>query len=627
MHLFAYVTAARKVTTIHCLLQMSSRMGQPTTLWDGQNFATDMDWTDMGIRTVEQPPTMFNRAPPVIMLVLVEEVLQYFVDNPQAEFMPVLPAGQAHPGTETVFVSMSTFVPHFLAPLFLAERRPPKAMLQLILQVLMQQNLLLECKPLVDWLKVAVVYENTSYILSVIPDTVLLAVDNALMDHRMMLHKSDLPGRWAPLPPTQAIASVSDVLIAEELGAMRRAQEQAVADRKKTPKKRWGVEQVSKLLRLTRVLSEEELPPIYTALAVGKGVAQDRIILQNAFVACCLEVGAATTTAPIVTPTFAQDIGALVFASVSIESYSQGAYIFNGACGGAGKLAAEQLNAARAWDLGASASTMSVAGLQAAAGCLKIVLPMSLLSFILVLKAHSIGMDVLLGVHHHKALAFRAHVTMVLNMESVLLEEQMREPLLPIYLMQKIQVSNTLWVLKQENSDVMIPSPEYGKPPYDMEVAKYCAIRLPIELEVVTYGPRGTSPSVTQPSRPSLPTSITGSLQHDAIAGQTPSPLVAVSKPIENPRPTTGMILAPNRNNQIRATRSAGFNASLQLHIDQNRVQFCMSYHLCGHCNGNCMREAWHRPLTSTKTSQLNLFLCPYVATPTKGGPTAPSNM
>ena len=51
--------------------------------------------------------------------------------------------------------------------------------------------------------------------------------------------------------------------------------------------------------------------------------------------ACCLEAGAATTTAPILMPTFAQDIGALVFAGVSIESYSQGASIFNAACGGA----------------------------------------------------------------------------------------------------------------------------------------------------------------------------------------------------------------------------------------------------------------------------------------------------
>ena len=71
------------------------------------------------------------------------------------------------------------------------------------------------------------------------------------------------------------------------------------------------------------------------------------------------------------TPTFARDIGALVFASVSTESYSQGASIFNAACGGAGKLAEEQLNAARVWDLGASASTMSVTNLQAAADRLK----------------------------------------------------------------------------------------------------------------------------------------------------------------------------------------------------------------------------------------------------------------
>ena len=136
-------------------------------------------------------------------------------------------------------------------------------MLQLIVPVLVQQDLLLECKPLVDWLKASVVYENATYVLSIIPDTVLLAVDNALMDHRMMLHRSDLPGHWATTPPTQAIATGSDVLIAEEVGAMRRAQEQAVLDKKKTPKKWWGVEQVSKLLRLTRVPSESELPPIY----------------------------------------------------------------------------------------------------------------------------------------------------------------------------------------------------------------------------------------------------------------------------------------------------------------------------------------------------------------------------
>jgi hypothetical protein len=236
MLLFAYVTAARQVTTIHCLLHMCSRMGKPTTQRDGQNFAEDMDWADMGIRTVEQPPNMVSWAPPTIIPVLVPEVLQNFVDNPQVDYMPVLLAGQVHPGTETVFVRMSTFVPHFLSPLFLAEQRLPKAMLQLIVPVLVQQDLLIDCKPLVDWLIASVVYGNTTYILNIIPDTVLLPVDNALMDHRMMLHRSDLSGHCTLLPPTQAIATGSDVLIAEELGAMRRAQEQAVADKKKTPK-------------------------------------------------------------------------------------------------------------------------------------------------------------------------------------------------------------------------------------------------------------------------------------------------------------------------------------------------------------------------------------------------------
>jgi hypothetical protein len=95
-------------------------------------------------------------------------------------------------------------------------------------------------------------------------------------------------------------------------------------------------------------------------------------------------------------------------------------------------------------------------------------------------------------------------------MKSVLLKEQMQEPLLPMYLMQEIQVSDTLWILKQGNSDVMIPSPEYGKPLDDMEIAKYHSISLPAALEEATNGPRRTSPTLTLSSRPSLPTSIAG---------------------------------------------------------------------------------------------------------------------
>ena len=92
------------------------------------------------------------------------------------------------------------------------------------------------------------------------------------------------------------------------------------------------------LLHLTRAPSESESPPpaIYTALAVGKGVAQVCSILQNASMACCLEAGAGTSTTPIVTPDCVQVIGAQVIASVSIESYGQGASIFSAACGGAG---------------------------------------------------------------------------------------------------------------------------------------------------------------------------------------------------------------------------------------------------------------------------------------------------
>ena len=79
------------------------------------------------------------------------------------------------------------------------------------------------------------------------------------------------------MPSTQAIviaiaiATEGNVCIAQELGAMRRTQEDAVDDKKTTPKKRWGVDQISKLLHLARIPSKPNFPPMYTALAVGKG--------------------------------------------------------------------------------------------------------------------------------------------------------------------------------------------------------------------------------------------------------------------------------------------------------------------------------------------------------------------
>ena len=158
-------------------------------------------------------------------------------------------------------------------------------------------------------------------------------------------------------------------------------------------------------------------------------------------------------------------------------------------CSGVGELAKEQLNAVRAWEWGASASTKSVANLQAAAGCLKIALPTSLLLFIFILKAHSIGMYVLLGVHHHKALALSEHVTRVLNMATVLLKEQMKARFLPIYLIWEIQAADTFWILKNENSDVMILSLEHGQPLDNIDVAKYSPIRLLAEFELALYSP------------------------------------------------------------------------------------------------------------------------------------------
>jgi hypothetical protein len=113
MHQIAFFTVNSQVRTIKFLSQMTARLVQLITQWNGQYFATDMDCIDMGVIVVELPANLFNKASPTSNLVFVKELPQYFVDNPQADSVPVLPTAQASPETETVSTRMNTCVPHF----------------------------------------------------------------------------------------------------------------------------------------------------------------------------------------------------------------------------------------------------------------------------------------------------------------------------------------------------------------------------------------------------------------------------------------------------------------------------------------------------------------------------------
>jgi hypothetical protein len=50
-------------------------------------------------------------------------------------------------------------------------------------------------------------------------------------------------------------------------------------------------------------------------------------------------------------------------------------------------------------------------------------------------------------------------------------------------------VADAFWILKDENSDVMIPSLEHGKPLDTIDVAKYSSIRLLAKFELAMYSP------------------------------------------------------------------------------------------------------------------------------------------
>lgn len=93
--------------------------------------------------------------------------------------------------------------------------------------------------------------------------------------------------------------------------------------------------------------------------AYGKGMAQDRTLLQKTFIASGLEVGG-NHNSPHSDHLHGKGHWVTGIAACSIETYDFGASEFNTASGGMGTLVEQLIDVARAWDLGASASAMSV---------------------------------------------------------------------------------------------------------------------------------------------------------------------------------------------------------------------------------------------------------------------------
>jgi hypothetical protein len=58
-------------------------------------------------------------------------------------------------------------------------------------------------------------------------------------------------------------------------------------------------------------------------------------------------------------------------------------------------------------------------------------------------------------------------------MEMIIFKEMLWEPISLIYLMQVMQVVDTLWILQDEKKDVLITSLEYEEPLDNMDPTKY----------------------------------------------------------------------------------------------------------------------------------------------------------
>ena len=246
-------------------------------------FATNGEVVGNLVVTVRFPDNPFQVSN-LVRVHTAEDISGYFEDHADALLIPPTPAGTI--GAEEYAACFVMYFPAaFITPELLNSRgTPPRRFWEVVIPQIVTMDKINECKPLIDWLHIAVSLHRSANNRNLMPVTmpalVTPMVDLELHAFREHIVNQDLTGRTNQLLGVQdSILQLAAVVADNTTKTISLVAE----EKTKTPSKLWP-QNLPVMMRYLELSNEAELPSIYDKLA--KASKQERrIVLQQAFTA------------------------------------------------------------------------------------------------------------------------------------------------------------------------------------------------------------------------------------------------------------------------------------------------------------------------------------------------------
>jgi len=576
------------------------------SVWDGQWFAFVNDATARSNpNVVEFPAAPFART--AHLNVPNDQDMVLLLNALPAGTHALPPLANGAPNTVNVRCRALCPLPKFLIAEFLDTTLSPKELWhQLVINRLMADNRMDECRILVNWIKAAccTTAPDTSPLQAlpgVLASPIIDATLRSFVDQKV---RRDLPGLNSATGLTHTVLQQGTAILAAAQQQAQAAQE--ARDAAKAPK---TVEQRfpqthQLLLQLCEVPTSDQLPPFWLAMA---GAAKKELsrVLSDALRNRASALGS-STQAPVVTTEMLQCVNTLEFSSPNKNVMNEGLSIFTIVNTAMTKATAVAKTRVMQFNLQAAGNTAPTASEAAEILTAKMQIPATSTELKMQYKAYSILLDVLLGINHRVSTTCRQTATQ--------LDEQMGEiegelgtefnTWIPRF-MRHTQVQMNYYFERGMRQGPLAPLPGV----YDL--IRYIESSAYHTLPGI---PTRYLSEIPNPVQPQLPApNMVGVASTATTGGGPPATTGGGNAGGTTPRAVANLtpdaVLTERFVNWGHPIKELATNNVANPRTADNALELCLHYHLGKACNTGCKRKQSHRPLGDTEAQALTAFL------------------
>jgi len=619
---------SRRGVRIYCLHMPTKFVGAldgRTTPWDGQIFAFLGDVVHGMITTVVFPLNAYNITANIRVLgqdQLIQALAQLDANH---ELLPAVEAANPHSllsMTRTLMYLPARYVPYFLD----ANGYSIRQTWDLLLPLLQANDDLANCRPLLEWLRIASHLQapNNGQPNAAPPvvavDLIVPPADALLLEHRATALATALPGRaqmgatieTALLTLAQSVAAqTNDVRLAREAKAAEQRQPTLPSAKYRNT--------IGILMEYLQVNDEATLPELWHQWA-NSDKRQEYTILKELLDACARIPGSFSTLAPVVTPKLLQDLRTFTFLADSQDDLKTGLHPFVVADGTEEHRRANLELARQYGFLQEGEHGITFSDLQALEAKEVRSVPLTYYDLEKTLGMFGNLLQVVLGAQHDLTAAYRSFWDLLTksmkNDVQIMVDTTGR--IKPAHILRSVQLICHQW-FASKRAHIAPRTPPFADILHSISVHAYVLPHLPTALFRLAY---------PQPH-------TTRTIQSGSYAGASVITPVSSIVSADGQSVTSGITLNTRYTAQTDRTGTTGgrgtFHANLQ--PDSTLIQLvpaniklrdligtaaqpladdnsplCLSFHFKNGCWSNCARKATHRTLTVSEKQRLADF-------------------